>query len=140
MSAWGEERMTAQRRHAGSCHCGAVVIEVDAPADVVAYECNCSMCERTGFLHLIVPAERFRLVAGESVLSNYEFNTGTAKHYFCSRCGCRPYYVPRSNPDGFSVNVRCLDRGTIESLTVLPFDGQHWEASAAGLAKLSAPG
>ncbi len=101
--------------HTGSCHCGAVVVEVEGPEDIDAYECNCSMCERTGFLHLIVPASRFWLVRGQESLTTYTFNTGVAKHMFCKVCGVRPFYVPRSNPDGFSVNVRCLDRSTIRS-------------------------
>ena len=125
--------------HSGACHCGAVAIEVDAPADIEAYECNCSMCSRTGFLHLIVPASRFRLVRGESALTTYQFNTRTAKHFFCSVCGVKPFYVPRSNPDGFSVNVRCLAPDTIRSLSVLPFDGQHWEEGGAALRQLSRP-
>lgn len=124
-------------RHRGSCHCGAVAVEVEAPADIEAYECNCSMCTRTGFLHLIVPASRFRLVRGGEALSVYTFNTGVAKHYFCRRCGCRPFYVPRSNPDGFSVNVRCLDPATVRSVTVTPFDGRHWEEHAGRLSHLS---
>ena len=123
--------------HTGSCHCGAVVIEVDAPGDIEAYECNCSICTRTGFLHLIVPANRFRLVRGEASLTTYTFNTGVAKHSFCKVCGVKAFYVPRSNPDGFSVNVRCLDRSTIDSVKVLPFDGANWEASAASLGHLS---
>jgi hypothetical protein len=126
-------------RHVGSCHCGAVRIEVEAPSELVAHECNCSMCARTGFLHLIVPAEDLRLVAGEAMLETYTFNTGVARHYFCRTCGCRPFYVPRSNPDGFSVNVRCLDHSTIARLVIEPFDGQNWEASAAALAHLSKP-
>ena len=125
--------------HTGSCHCGAVRIEVDAPADIEAVECNCSMCSRTGFLHLIVPAERFRLIQGAEALANYTFNTGTAQHYFCRTCGTRPYYIPRSNPDGFSVNVRCLAPETIRSVRIESFDGQHWEASAPRLAHLSKP-
>lgn len=116
--------------HAGSCHCGAVAIEVEAPESIEAYECNCSMCARTGYLHLIVPATAFRLVRGEEDLSLYTFNTGTARHYFCRHCGCRPFYVPRSNPDGFSINVRCLDPATVKSVTVTPFDGQDWENNA----------
>lgn len=124
-------------RHTGSCHCGAVVIEVEAPAEIQAYACNCSMCERTGFLHLIVPATAFRLVRGREALTTYTFNTGVAQHYFCKVCGCKPYYVPRSNPDGFSVNVRCLDRATIADVQLTLFDGQHWERSAAELAHLS---
>lgn len=126
-------------RHLGSCHCGAVVIEVEAPPELVAYECNCSMCQRTGHLHLIVPADRFRLVAGADALTTYTFNAGVARYYFCRTCGCRPYYVPRSNPDGFSVNVRCLDRTAIRSLEIRPFDGKNWEQSAGALAHLSDP-
>jgi hypothetical protein len=125
--------------HTGSCHCAAVIVEVEAPEDLEAYECNCSMCERTGFLHLIVPARRFRLVRGQESLATYSFNTGVAQHLFCKVCGVRPFYVPRSNPDGFSVNVRCLSRATVRSVVVLPFDGQNWEASAAALAHLSEP-
>lgn len=124
-------------RHTASCHCGAVVVEVQAPARIEALACNCSMCERTGFVHLIAPAGRFRIVQGEDALAEYRFNTGVAIHYFCRTCGCRPFYVPRSNPDGFSVNVRCLDRSTVESVDVQPFDGQNWERNAAGLAHLS---
>jgi hypothetical protein len=123
--------------HTGSCHCGAVKIEVEAPEQIVAYECNCSMCRRTAFLHLIVPASRFRLVSGADQLTTYVFNTRTAKHLFCRICGVRPFYVPRSNPDGFSVNVRCLDRSGIRSVEVLPFDGENWEANGGTLAGLS---
>lgn len=124
--------------HHGSCHCGGVRITIDASADIEALECNCSMCQKLGFLHLIVPAKDFRLEAGAELLTTYTFNTGVAKHTFCSRCGVKPFYVPRSNPDGFSVNVRCLDRSSIRSLSIKPFDGQNWEQNAAGLAHLSA--
>ncbi len=123
--------------HTGCCHCGAVGIEVEAPPKILAHECNCSMCRRVGFLHLIVPAARFRLVRGEDSLADYRFNTGTARHRFCRVCGCKPFYVPRSNPDGFSVNVRCIDPSTISELVVEPFDGSNWEANAAALAELS---
>ena len=95
--------------HRGGCHCGAVAFEVDAPARLDVQQCNCSVCSMTGFLHLIVPASRFRLLRGAEMLETYTFNTGTARHLFCRRCGIKSFYVPRSNPDGFSVNVRCLD-------------------------------
>jgi hypothetical protein len=123
--------------HAGGCHCGDVRFEVDAPADIEAVECNCSICTLTGFQHLIVPAGRFRLVSGAEALIEYRFNTGIAKHLFCHRCGIKSFYVPRSNPDGYSVNVRCLDRRTVASLQLARFDGRHWEESAASLAHLS---
>jgi hypothetical protein len=123
--------------HTASCHCGAVEIHVDAPAEIDAYECNCSMCERTGFLHLIVPKAALEVVRGADALTTYAFNTKVAKHYFCKVCGCRPFYVPRSNPDGFSVNVRCLDKSTVERLRIHPFDGQNWEQSSSDLSHLS---
>jgi hypothetical protein len=113
--------------HAGGCHCGRVRFEVMAPAKIEALDCNCSMCGKTGFLHLIVPAERFKLLAGQDVLTTYTFNTQTAKHTFCSVCGIKPFYVPRSHPDGVSVNVHCLDAGTVEGVVVTPIDGRNWE-------------
>ena len=124
--------------HHGGCHCGAVRYTVRAPARITAQSCNCSMCARTGFLHLIVPASAFTLDAGRESLSEYSFNTGVARHLFCKRCGVKSFYVPRSNPDGWSINVHCLDPGTIEELTVEAFDGQNWEQHAAALAHLSA--
>ena len=119
--------------HRGGCHCGRVRFEVDAPASIEAVECNCSMCRRFAYLHLIVEAERFRLLAGADALTEYRFNTGTARHLFCSVCGVKSFYVPRSHPDGWSVNVRCLDAATVRGVTVRPFDGDHWEESVDGL-------
>lgn len=126
-------------KHLANCHCGKIQIEVDAPADLEIQDCNCSMCTRTGFLHLIVPASQFRLLQGQDDLTCYTFNTGVAKHYFCKHCGCKPFYVPRSNPDGFSVNLRCIDRSTVASVQITPFDGQNWEQHGASLAHLSQP-
>ena len=123
--------------HKGGCHCEDVAFEVTAPPELRVQECNCSICRMTGFLHLIVPASRFRLVTGADALTTYAFNTGTARHIFCRRCGIKSFYVPRSNPDGFSINARCLDPATIERLDIEPFDGQNWEASADPLRELS---
>ena len=123
--------------HKGGCHCGAVRFEVTAPANISATRCNCSICRMSGFLHLIVPARDFRLTTCEDTLSEYTFNTGVAKHLFCRRCGVKSFYVPRSHPDGYSVNVNCLDSGTIESVDVEDFDGQHWEQNIARLSPLS---
>jgi hypothetical protein len=91
----------------------------------------------TAFLHLIVAKRHFRLLEGAEVLGEYRFNTGVARHLFCQRCGIKSFYVPRSNPDGVSVNARCLDRTAIEAVEVEDFDGRNWEASAAALAHLS---
>ncbi len=123
--------------HRGGCHCGRVCFEVEAPAVLEATLCNCSICSMTAYLHLIVPTSRFRLLAGEADLETYTFNTGVARHRFCRICGIKSFYVPRSNPDGISVNVRCLDQQTIESVRVTGFDGRNWEAQAGELAHLS---
>ena len=85
------------------------------------------MCSRSGYLHLIVPADRFKLVSGQESLSTYGFNTYTAKHLFWKHCGIKSFYVPRSHPDGFSVNARCLDPGTVVELMITQFNGQEWE-------------
>ncbi len=101
--------------------------EVVAPAKIEVTNCNCSICSKAGYLHLIVPADRFKVASGGDALSTYTFNTGTAKHLFCSVCGIKSFYVPRSHPDGFSVNARCLDEGTVQEMTIRDSDGRHWE-------------
>jgi hypothetical protein len=123
--------------HRGGCHCGRVRFEVEAPAALEARSCSCSICSMTAYLHLIVPQDRFRLLTGEDGLETYTFNTGVAQHHFCRNCGIKSFYVPRSNPDGVSVNVRCLESDTIESVTVEQFDGRNWELHAHELAHLS---
>jgi len=124
-------------KHFGGCHCGRVKFAVEASAEIEATECNCSICSKSGYLHLIVPKSRFQLLQGAESLTAYTFNTGVAQHLFCKICGVKSFYVPRSNPDGYSVNVRCLDRQTIRQVTVKPFDGQNWELHAAELAQRS---
>jgi hypothetical protein len=111
----------------GGCHCGAVRFEVLAPEEIEAKECTCSICTKSGYLHLHVDKERFRLLSGADKLSTYTFNTATAKHLFCSVCGIKSFYVPRSKPDGYSVNVRCLDEGQVRVTRIGVFDGKHWE-------------
>jgi hypothetical protein len=123
--------------HRGGCHCGRVRFEVEAPARIDALDCNCSICRMTGFVHLIVPASRFRLVSGEDALVDYTFHTGVAKHRFCRHCGVKSFYIPRSNPDGIDVNVRCLDAGTVASVRVTPFDDRDRGRSEAAVAHLS---
>ena len=113
--------------HTGGCHCGKVRFEVIAPEVLEVEECNCSMCGKSGYLHLIVPADRFRLLAGADALTTYTFNTGTARHLFCSVCGIKSFYVPRSHPDGFSVNARCIDSQTVKRVHIREFNGREWE-------------
>ncbi|HEX4479664.1 MAG TPA: GFA family protein, partial [Rudaea sp.] len=102
-----------------------------------AIDCKCSICRMAGYLHLIVPATRFRLLRGADDLTEYTFNTGVAKHTFCRTCGIKPFYVPRSNPDGFDINVNCLERDTIEEIDVTPFDDTRRDQSTAAIRHLS---
>jgi len=123
--------------HRGGCHCRRVRFEVDAPAELEVLDCNCSICRMAGFLHLIVPASRFRLLSGVDDLVEYTFNTGTARHLFCRHCGIKSYYVPRSHPDGYDINARCLDQGTVVSMSVSGFDDGNRDLATANIAHLA---
>lgn len=123
-------------KYLGSCHCGAVQFEVEAPKDIQVDECNCSICSKAGFLHLIVPQSKFNLLQGQDALTTYRFNTGIAQHTFCRICGVKPFYIPRSNPDGYDINVRCLDTQP-NSMEVVLFDGVNWEQNAQKVAHKS---
>ncbi|PCI60787.1 MAG: aldehyde-activating protein [Gammaproteobacteria bacterium] len=123
-------------KYIGSCHCGAVQFSVVAPENLEIDQCNCSICNKSGFLHLIVPLSKFALLNGKNSLTTYTFNTGVAKHTFCKVCGVKPFYTPRSNPDGIDINVNCLDTKP-KSIKVVKFDGKNWESNAAKLAHKS---
>lgn len=113
--------------HKGSCHCGAVSFEVEAPDDIKANECSCSICKACGFVHLIIEKDDFKLLTGENDITTYSFNTRTAKHTFCKHCGVKSFYTPRSHPNGYSINVNCLDLSTFNSIKYGKFDGANWE-------------
>ena len=123
-------------KYAGSCHCGAITFEVEAPESVELERCNCSICTKSGYLHLIVPGSRFRLLSGREAITTYRFNSRVAEHSFCRVCGIKPFYTPRSNPDGVDVNFNCLDTRPA-SVTITDFDGQNWEQNAHKLAHKS---
>ncbi|MGI9288910.1 MAG: GFA family protein [Pseudomonadales bacterium] len=125
-------------KYHGSCHCSAIKFEIEAPTELEVEECNCSICAKSGYLHLILPKTNFKLLQGEENITTYTFNTGVAKHMFCKVCGVKPFYTPRSNPDGYAVNARCLDTKP-ESLVVVQFDGVNWEQNAHTLAHKSKP-
>jgi hypothetical protein len=116
--------------HEGGCHCGRVRFRVYGDLSHIT-ECNCSICAKKGFLHLIVPRDRFELLSGEHDLSTYRFNTGVAQHHFCRTCGIHGFYVPRSDPEKIDVNVRCLEGVDLASLRIIPFDGRNWERAFA---------
>lgn len=122
----------------GSCHCGRIVFELDAPIASVV-ECNCSICRRRGALWIGATEAQLRIVSGESELTLYRFGTETAKHYFCKHCGIHPFARPRIAPTHWAVNARCIDALDVRALPVVPFDGEHWdEAAATFLARVRA--
>ena len=116
----------------GGCHCGAVRFSAGMPEPPVpALACNCSICSMTGFLHVMVPHDRFELLTGRDSLKSYRFGSGAADHLFCSNCGVKSFYQPRSHPDAWSVNAHCLDDAP--ELSVEQFDGRNWEQAKARL-------
>ncbi len=112
--------------YTGACHCGKVRFRVRGDL-AQATICNCSMCTKKGFVHLIVPPADFQLLSGSDALVSYRFNTGVAEHKFCGACGIHPFYTPRSDPDKVDVNMRCLDDVDVSALELQRFDGKHWE-------------
>ncbi|PLZ96958.1 aldehyde-activating protein [Fischerella thermalis CCMEE 5268] len=112
--------------YTGGCHCGAVRFQVVVDRHK-ADDCNCSICRKKGFLHLIVPQDKFTLLQGDDVLTTYTFNTGVAQHKFCRLCGIHSFYIPRSHPDSIDVNIRCLDGNVVKKFEIVPFDGTNWE-------------
>jgi hypothetical protein len=119
--------------HRGGCHCGAVRFEFEAPATVDVTDCNCSMCDMTGYEHVFVPKEDLRFLSGEDQLTEYRFNTGQAVHMFCKICGIKPLYRPRSHPESWSVNLRCVEAGTLSVSKRIAFDGTDWEGNIDAL-------
>jgi hypothetical protein len=117
----------------GGCHCRAVRFEARVPREVEVLDCNCSICAATGFRHLIVPHGDFRLLAGEGQLTHYRFGTGAADHLFCSICGVKSFYQPRSHPEAWSLNWNALDDVSALSATVRAFDGRNWEKAREAL-------
>lgn len=121
-------------RITGGCHCGLVQFEAFVPeGPVEILDCNCSICAMTGYLHLIVPESRFRLIDGKRDTTTYRFGTGQARHIFCTQCGIKSFYKPRSHPDAISINLRCLDDDHGLDVTISPYDGRNWDKAKAEL-------
>ncbi len=120
-------------RITGGCHCGAVRFSAEVPAAVEVLDCNCSICARTGYRHLMVPHGDFILESGGGALTSSRFGTGAAAHLFCRTCGVKSFYQPRSHPDAWSLNFNALDDAPELAVTFRAFDGRNWEQSAADL-------
>ena len=117
----------------GGCHCGRVKFEIEIPGKITVHRCNCSICRKSGYLHLIVTADRFLLLEGEDCLADYRFHTGVARHLFCSTCGIKSFYVPRSHPDSYSVNLNCVDLPESIEISFEDFDGRNWSENRSKL-------
>jgi hypothetical protein len=117
----------------GGCHCGAVRFAIEVAAPLELLDCNCSICAKTGYLHLIVPHGDFTLLSGPDALASYRFGSGAAEHLFCKICGIKSFYQPRSHPQAWSVNFRCLDSGHGLTPAIRAFDGQNWETARAAI-------
>lgn len=114
-------------KHKANCHCGVVKLEFEAPRSVEMLLCNCSICDMTGYKHINVPHENVSFISGKDQLSTYRFGSHIAKHFFCQRCGIKPLYQPRSHPDHYSINYRCVVGETLSISNIVEFDGQNWE-------------
>ena len=132
---WSVNFMTDTMPYEGACHCGALQFRLNTRSPSALLRCNCSICELEDFLHWIMPLSHFEWISGEA--NTYRFGSGVARHTFCPTCGVKPFYFPRSNPDGVSINARCVPGLNWRALPVDEFDGQHWEQNAATLSHLS---
>ena len=128
--------MTNSQHHnhiLGGCHCGHVTFRCRMIGQPRLIECNCSICQAAGFLHWFVPHEHFELLSGHFFLNEYRFNTHTACHWFCTVCGIKSFYQPRSHPAHFSVNARCLRDTDWKNWPITTFDGQNWQKNIGTL-------
>ncbi|MEL6439517.1 MAG: GFA family protein [Cyanobacteria bacterium J06621_8] len=112
--------------YGGGCHCSAVRFQVLIDR-FIAWDCNCSICQKKGFLDLIVPSENFSLLQAAEVLTSYTLNTRVARHLSHSVCGIHAFYHLCSHLNMIDVNLRCVDKNIINKFSIRPFDGQNWE-------------
>lgn len=116
----------------GGCHCGAVRFTAVSESTPEVWDCNCSICSKSAYLHLFIPHEDFTVTSGLNAQLSYRFGKKEAEHLFCKTCGVKCFYQPRSHPNDWSVNLRCLDDLDLLKPKIVPFDGKNWEKSAVG--------
>ena len=119
----------------GGCHCGAVRFTAQVDPKQTLLDCNCSLCSMTGHLHLMAKHTAFVLHTERSNLNSYRFNTGQAEHLFCTNCGIKSFYQPRSHPDSWSINAHCIKGFKAKDWKIEKFDGQNWEQAKSQLNK-----
>lgn len=127
----------------GSCHCGSVRFEAELDLTQPSYRCNCSICRRNRFWPAVAGPHGFRLIAGQDMLTEYLFNTKKNQHFFCKRCGVRPFGVGNETPMGkmYGVNIGCLEGVSEEELSRIPItyvDGMNdrWQHAPAHFSHL----
>lgn len=104
------DNVPIKEKHKATCHCGSIEIELDLPDGLVDLRrCDCSLCRRRGAIAASVPLSGINIIKGQESLMLYQFNTKTAKHYFCSHCGVYTHHQRRSNPEQYGFNVACLE-------------------------------
>ena len=119
--------------HKGGCHCGTVTFEFEAPELMDVTDCNCSKCSMTGYLHVFIPQGDLKILSGGDKITTYTFGSHTAKHMFCSVCGIKSFYIPKSHPNDYSVNFHCISSASLEIGTIIPFDGRNWKKNIEAL-------
>jgi hypothetical protein len=112
------------KEYVGGCHCGEVKFKFNSEQAVEIWECNCSICKIHGYEHLFIKHDDFEITDGKDLISEYSFGTKKAKHLFCKKCGTKSFYQPRSHPDSYSVNLRCVDEPP-DIYKIVHFDGKN---------------
>ena len=116
------------KEYIGGCHCGEIKFSFHSEESVQIWKCNCSICEMLDYDHLFIKHDLLKIISGRELIQEYVFKTETAKHLFCKLCGIKSFYQPRSHPDVFSVNLKCVDNPP-KVREVVQFDGLNFEES-----------
>tara|TARA_B100001250_G_C19767334_1_gene775393 strand:- start:924 stop:1274 length:351 start_codon:yes stop_codon:yes gene_type:complete len=112
------------KEYFGGCHCGDIKFKFYSKEFVEVWKCNCSICSLSDYEHLFVNHDDFKVIKGEELISEYSFNSETAKHLFCKNCGTKSFYQPRSHPDSYSINLKCVQEPP-KINNVVKFDGKN---------------
>ena len=112
------------KEYFGGCHCGAIKFKFYSNESVEIWKCNCSICSMLDYKHLFIEHNDLKIIKGAELITEYFFGTKKAKHFFCNVCGIKSFYQPRSHPDSFSVNLKCVDEPP-EIKNIIYFDGKN---------------
>lgn len=117
-----------------ACHCGKVRFTVELPEELRGSRCNCSICSKKGAVTIYAPRDALVVLEGDEALACYRFNTGVAKHYFCSNCGIHCFHQTRVDPGKYGVNAACLEGVSPYDFTDVPVgDGVRHPSDNGGV-------